>query len=133
MKSICLIVSFLLMLAMSSSSANADCIFSQILVGEIKVARIRIDGYNSLILTSRREINGVHPRSIIAELTEERWGYDIDLPNGERVGQLNLDPAPSAPNPELSDRYEHCNKNELSIATAILLKAVPAKFFKKIW
>ena len=133
MKTICLIVGLLAFQFCTNSDAYANCIFNEILVGEIKVARIRIDDYNSLIVTSRKDVNGVHPRSIVAEMPEERWGYDFNLPNGDQIGQLNLDDAPSAPNPKLIEKEETCSKNEISLATAILLKAIPAKYLKKIW
>ena len=133
MKTICVIVGFLAIQFCTNSAAYANCIFSQILVGEIKVARIRIDDYNSLIVTSRKDVNGIHPRSIVAELPEVRWGYDVNLPNGDQIGQLNLDDAPRVPNPKLYEREATCSKNEISVAAAILLKAIPAKYLKKIW
>ncbi len=86
-----------LLLAQVPKSANAACPIVNLLTGDMSLAEVTIapeppyDGYKTyLIRNNARDKQGILNNWIKAELVPERWGFDVVLPNGDRIGQVNV-------------------------------------------
>lgn len=85
--------------ASGASGERSSCTLFEVLSGKSRIAVVKntasdipdlkFDSY--LIRNDQRDSNNVLISSIKAEFGEERWGVDVFLPSGERIGQIDFD------------------------------------------
>jgi hypothetical protein len=87
---------FAMVLLLVSTSATSACEIVAMVSGDTKLAQVSNDVgaevYPTyLIRNNARNSEGILVETIRGELIPERWGYDVKLPNGKRVGLIGFE------------------------------------------
>lgn len=83
------------LLTLIHPNRSAACQIASLFSGDMTLAKVTIppdppyDGYNTyLVRNHMRDPEGVLTDFIKVELVPARWGFDVKLPSGERIGQV---------------------------------------------